>query len=351
MKNELKKTRPSENRRNILKANEANNNFPPISNLTPIERYYEVATKLKQLFEVNLSEHKLDNAYIYGRRFAKFSAVALPQHDYYKAPKPELKLLKRKNKKDLSNVIDSLEKVVQLMDLEELEKEEIRRREEATLRKFREQEALMRKEEEDRRAQKELTDRLNALDTMFPKTPTGVGESQTNVELPTYEQAKKMMKDMNDLPIGNDLPPPIPFAGAENGIEVSLDNAAPLPVPPSYAPPPQEAAVPPPPSYDDLLRGKSGFKNYEPDSIADLRPASSTSSRSLMTGQMSQPQINYLNNGQEPATLINPLGKSIHVKKKIGSIDKIKSLVQLCYSCAGVGEGTTKRAKARLTLS
>ena len=146
MKGKTTKSRPSEKRRQYLKAKEANN-VPPISNLTPIERYYDVADKLKLLFEENITQHQLDNAYVYGMRFAKFSTDALPQHDYYKVSKPELKRLKRNNQRDLKSVIDSLEKVVELMDLEELEKAEIRRREEAALRKIREQEEAMRKED------------------------------------------------------------------------------------------------------------------------------------------------------------------------------------------------------------
>ena len=288
-----KTSRPSYNRRERLKAKEANK-VPPISNLTPIERYYDVAEKLKELFETNMKENLLDHAYVYGIRFAYFSAEALPQHDYYKAPRVELKTLRKKNQKDLKSVIDSLENVVQLMDLEELEKAEIRRREELALQKIREQEALMKKEEEDRLAQKELADRLKALDTMFPKTPSGVGESQTNAELPSYEDAKAMMNKINDLPIGAEMPPPIPFSAA---------------VPPETAPTNDAAAPPPPqpPSYNDLMRQSSQFANYEKDSIANLRPAHSTSSRDLMNDPYPQQHHSYASNAQEPATLINPL--------------------------------------------
>ena len=287
-----KTSRPSYNRRERLKAKEANK-VPPISNLTPIDRYYDVADKLKELFETNMKDHHLDHAYVYGIRFAYFSAEALPQHDYYKASRNELKTLRRKNQRDLKLVIDSLEKVVQLMDLEELEKAEIRRREEEALQKIREQEALMKKEEEDRLAQKELADRLKALDTMFPKTPSGVGESQTNADLPSYEDAKAMRNKINDLPIGGDMPPPIPFSAA---------------APPETAPTNNDAAAPPPPpSYNDLMGRNAKFANYEKDSITNLRPANSTSSRDLMNDPYPQQHHSYANNGQEPATLINPL--------------------------------------------
>jgi len=297
--NKSGKPRPSDKRRQYLKATEANK-VPPISNLTPIERYYDVSSKLLVLFEKNLAEHKLDQAYIYGVRFAKFSYEALPKHDYYNAQKFELKNLRKSNKRDLMKVIDSLEEVVQLMDSEELEKAEIKRREEAALRKIREREELMKKEEEGRKAQKELMDRLNALDTMFPKPPTGVGEEQKNVELPTYDQAKAMREKLYEMPIGSDLPEPIPFSAATASA-------------PEMAPPQEntegQASAPPPPSYDDLIKQSSRFANYEKDSIYNLRPANSGSSRDLMNDPMPQYQNNnYLNNGPEPATFINPLG-------------------------------------------
>ncbi len=295
------KGRPSDKRRQILKNTEANK-VPHISNLTPIERYYDVADKLKQLFESNFSDHKLNEAYIYGIRYAKFCTDALPQHDYYKAPKRELTLLRQQNRRDLKEVIDALEEVVQLMDLEELEKAEIQRREEAALRKIREREALMRKEEEDRRAQKELMDRLNALDTMFPKPPTGVGESQTKAELPSYEQAQAIRDQLHELPINGDFLSPIPFTSAPE-LQESLQQDT------------GGMAPPPPPSYDDLIKQKSRFSNYEKDSIAKLRPASSTSSRDLMNDPITQ-NMNF-DNSQEPATLVNPLGKFNVVIKKL----------------------------------
>ncbi len=290
-----KSSRPSHSRREMLKAREANK-VPPISNLTPIDRYYDVADKLKELFESNMDDHHLDHAYVYGIRFAKFSAEALPQHDYYKAPRRELQTLRKKNQTDLKAVISALEKVVELMDLEELEKAEIRRREEEALRKIKEREERMRKEEEDRLAQKQLADRLKALDTMFPETPSGIGESQTNaeVDLPSYEDAKAMMNKINDMPIGGDMPPPIPYSA------VSPSQTVPT-LPSNEGPPP------PPPSYSDLLSQNSRFAHYEKDSISNLRPADSTSSRDLLNDSVPQQHHNYANNGHEPATLINPL--------------------------------------------
>ena len=269
------KKSPSEERRKALKATEANK-ILKISNLTPIERYYDVADKLKQRFESSFKEHNLDNAYVYGIRFAKFSTDALPHHDYYKVSRTNLKTLRQKNRKELVEVLNALEEVVQLMDLEELEQAEIRRREEAALAKIREREELMKKEEEDRRAQKELLDRLNALDTMFPKPPTGVGESQTNGELPSYDQAQKMRDQLfSSISLDADLPPPIPFSTHN----INNNN---VPSAPSA----------PPPSYDDIIQ-----QNIVSES---------SSSRDFMNDSLQQTMD--FTNSQEPATLANPLG-------------------------------------------
>ena len=89
---------PSKRRRDLLKKHEQ----PPIilSNLCPIGKYYASADKVFVQFKAHLATQQLDDAYIIGRRFALFSTVSLPKHDYYKSPKPELVALRLKNQKD-----------------------------------------------------------------------------------------------------------------------------------------------------------------------------------------------------------------------------------------------------------
>jgi len=291
-KSKKTKNRPSEARRQALKKSESNK-FPPISNLTPIQRYYDVADKLRVLFYDNVERHKLDDAYVYGIRFAKFSTDSLPEHDYYRVKKPEMVQLKKKNQKDLRLVIDKLEEVVQLMDLEELERAEIRRREEAALKKIREREAAMRKEEEERNAAADLISRLNALDTMFPKTPTGVGETQTKVELPSYDEATMNQAINMDSDMPPPIPPPIPFSAPAETASLDTNNL-------------NQQQEMKPPSYRDLL--SRNFADYEQDSVMNLKPATSTSTRNLMNEPIQAPPPTYQSLKGEPATLINPLG-------------------------------------------
>eukprot|EP00553_Chaetoceros_curvisetus_P011133 CAMPEP_0204638868 /NCGR_PEP_ID=MMETSP0717-20131115/40856_1 /ASSEMBLY_ACC=CAM_ASM_000666 /TAXON_ID=230516 /ORGANISM="Chaetoceros curvisetus" /LENGTH=221 /DNA_ID=CAMNT_0051658767 /DNA_START=15 /DNA_END=677 /DNA_ORIENTATION=+ len=204
----VKKDRPSEKRRAALKATEVHRT-PKISNITPIQRYYTAASNLLQRFEEAAKKNRLDDAYVFGLRFAKFSTDVLPTHDYYNVKQPAYVSLRKQNQKDLQKVIGSLEEVVELMDLEELERREIQRRQEEALRKIQEREEQMRKEEKERAETQDLINRLNQLNGLFPDVPTGVGEEQKNVEIKKIPSVKAM--DDVDLPICG-LPPPIPFS-------------------------------------------------------------------------------------------------------------------------------------------
>ena len=115
-------SRPSDARRMRLKQMDAQNvslSTARISNVVPIERYYEIANKLLNQFHNSYSQNRLDEAYIFGLRFATFSTQILTSHDYYKIP--HLTALREKNIQDAAQTINLLEDVVQLMDEEEEE--------------------------------------------------------------------------------------------------------------------------------------------------------------------------------------------------------------------------------------
>jgi len=78
--------------------------------------------QLLNCFNVAYKERRLDDAYVYGRRFAKFSLDSLPSHQHYRAERHWLQ--KTKNNQDMADVVVKLETVVQWMDQEELQKEE-----------------------------------------------------------------------------------------------------------------------------------------------------------------------------------------------------------------------------------
>lgn len=114
---------PSKLRRELLKKYEQ----PPItlSNLCPIDKYYSAADRVLSQFKAHLAKGELDDAFVIGRRFALFSTVSLANHDYYTSPKAELVHMRLKNQKDAQWVTLGLERIVKVMDKEEIEKQKV----------------------------------------------------------------------------------------------------------------------------------------------------------------------------------------------------------------------------------
>jgi hypothetical protein len=260
-----KKARPSDERRATLKEL-VNSKIPHLSNLTPIQRYYALSIRILKNFYIAMGKNKLDEAYIFGLRFAQFSTQVLPTHDYYKVSQREYIQLRKENKNDLTKVIDELENVVELMDLEELEKREIRRREEEAMRLIRLREQDMQKEAEDRAATQALLDRLNMLDNIGP-VPTGVVEKKEKQPKSQEDELAELEDEEEEdiFPIG-DLPLPIPYSQQGQGQQQHM-------LPPSASPP----------SYDALMQHKQQKMDYRQDSIMDLRPSSFRSIMSMPT--------------------------------------------------------------------
>ena len=94
-----------------------------LQNLCPISKYYAAADIVLEQFKQHLADGDLDAAYIIGRRFALFSTVSLPGHDYYTSPNPDLVRLRLKNQKDAQWVTTGIERIVKVMDKQEREKE------------------------------------------------------------------------------------------------------------------------------------------------------------------------------------------------------------------------------------
>ena len=113
---------PSKARRESLKKH---NEKAPIQlqNLCPIHKYYAAADTVLTQFKQLLKEGDLDGAYIIGRRFALFSTISLPGHDYYSSPDPDLIKLRLKNQKDAQWVTTGVERIVQVMDKQEIQKQ------------------------------------------------------------------------------------------------------------------------------------------------------------------------------------------------------------------------------------
>ncbi|KAL7472772.1 hypothetical protein ACHAXS_013159 [Conticribra weissflogii] len=218
----------SKARREALK--EQNEKAPPISlsNLCPIEKYYAAADKVLDQFKTLLKDGKLDDAYIIGRRFALFSTVSLPKHDYYSSSNPLLARLRIKNQKDAQWVTRGVERIVEVMDKEELQKQEEKK------------ERMKKKKEEEERQrlewERKFRERLLAVES------SGLGDLRSNNEN-GLDMTSKLAK-LNDL-----------FPKDHRETEVDSTDTEPLlisppdinrdddlgPLPPPVAPPAMES--------------------------------------------------------------------------------------------------------------
>ena len=187
----------------------------------------------------------------------------LTRHDYYRSPIPKFQKLRLQCTADVGRVVEALEKVAVLMDAEEVQRqrreaeerrrwqlaEEARRRAEEERRRVeeadrRKREAILARAEARRRAEEAgkefdevaftegandggeaaLTDKLDLLNDLFPKTPSGVGADQKNSLLPLassmsnmfVNQQEQALQSASHLPIRSDLPLPLPGTGASS---------------------------------------------------------------------------------------------------------------------------------------
>jgi hypothetical protein len=142
---------PSAARRRALRQGTKAKSLMPT---VPISNYYELTDRLYASFCVALDNRKLDDAYVWGIRFATFSTEALPTHPAY-SQSTFLKLRKR-NAQRTQHVLTQLEAVTARMDAEELLKEQQRQQQIQQQRRAQEQEeerlrllALKQKQEEE----------------------------------------------------------------------------------------------------------------------------------------------------------------------------------------------------------
>lgn len=136
-------SRPSEGRRAALRNLEGDMQVE-VSNFFPLERYYDAADKVLQSFQNAYNEKRLDDAYVLGKRYARFSLEALPQHDYYRSSKYVGR--RKQNDTNVQRVLEKLEQVALWMDAEEEEREKLRRERRKRLEeeRVRQQEAIER---------------------------------------------------------------------------------------------------------------------------------------------------------------------------------------------------------------
>jgi hypothetical protein len=111
-------SRPSDARRKRLSDQLT---VPTVSSFFPIEVYYQKAQKAYEAFQQAFEDRLLDDAYHFGKRYCWFCLEAIPTHNYYNSAK--FVGLKNTHHAQIDQVLTQMEKIVQWMDEEELEKE------------------------------------------------------------------------------------------------------------------------------------------------------------------------------------------------------------------------------------
>jgi len=141
-----------------------------------------------EAFNIAYNGRRLDDAYVYGKRFAIFSLEALPQHNYYESPR--YAVTGKKNKQDMTEVIIKLEKVAVWMDEEEIVKEQERKR--------REEEARKREEERIQREAESARLRLMHFQMDLSKKNRDMKNSGKNIQQSALDKLKQMNGDRYD---------------------------------------------------------------------------------------------------------------------------------------------------------
>jgi hypothetical protein len=122
---------PSAARRHALKVADAENQLRCLDSF-PLHKYADIAQRLLDCFQAAVDQRRLDEAYIYGHRFAHLVVESLPQHEEWKqsgtgSTSVDAKLKKRLNCQ-VEKVLSMMEVIVQRMDAEELVKEKEQRK-------------------------------------------------------------------------------------------------------------------------------------------------------------------------------------------------------------------------------
>ena len=231
------------------------------------------------MFEDAHQAGDIDKAYIFGKRASVFCGELLPTHPYYKSSRENLKILRNQNLSNLQNVATTLEIIVDIMDEQEiereeeekrkqLEKEEEEKRKQIALENAAREQILMRQRKLENvkksanknilskdQLQLQVEEKLRLLALNKPSTdssPEFEEKKSKRRSKPPVEQTQERELDLSDQPIttdNNDWPniPVIPVPSDEPIDEsVNIDASSPWARSPS-------SISPTPPSYDAAI--------------------------------------------------------------------------------------------------
>merc|ERR1712183_676615 len=113
---------PSAGRRKALKEADSANNLQVLGSC-PLLKYIDIADRLLEHFQDAINKCQLDEAYVFGIRFANLALSSLPQHPQWKLNTNSEG--KKRLASQANDVLLNLDVIKQRMDAEELKKIEV----------------------------------------------------------------------------------------------------------------------------------------------------------------------------------------------------------------------------------
>lgn len=250
-------------RRQRLIKNDIEDKVPIVSSFFPLDKYLDVSDKLFDSFELFYEKNELDEAYVYGKRYALFCTKEITKHDYFKRGKCKARSLASIDRSQV--VVNKLEELVTRMDQEEIAKAEQRQ-------------ILLEKEEEARRKvqreleQKQIEDLRKRMEAQKIRTKDSTTIAAEKVEESALAKLQRLsqpqlspatvpprsvrwnlpaepdgalLSQKSSESASSDLPPPLLPPSAINGQNGSASVGS--------------SAVISPPSYNAILNQSSFF--------------------------------------------------------------------------------------------
>jgi len=175
---------PSHERRLALRQADAGNTIR-VLDCYPLTKYFDMARRLLDAFQTAVDERRLDEAYVYGLRFAAFSLESLPRHKDWKLAGKHSQQ-KRRNAQQVDKVLSMMETIKQRMDAEEL----VRQQERVRLQKQRQEEEEERNQRNEAQRKRLEEEQRRALEE---KRQLKKAQSKKNVEQSAMAKLQAMM--------------------------------------------------------------------------------------------------------------------------------------------------------------
>ena len=176
---------PSHERRLALRQADAGNTIR-VLDCYPLTKYFDMARRLLDAFQTAVDERRLDEAYVYGLRFAAFSLESLPRHKDWKLAGKHSQQ-KRRNAQQVDKVLSVMETIKQRMDAEEL----VRQQERVRLQKQQRQEEEERNQRNEAQRKQQLEEEQRQA--LEEKRQLKKAQSKKNVEQSAMAKLQAMM--------------------------------------------------------------------------------------------------------------------------------------------------------------